>query len=108
MTLLSVPAFASASIDVDTKEMISLGEDVTASEFADFFNKFKGLALFVSGLCTITALIFFIISLTKLSTSAGNDAARSKAIHGILYSGISLALFGGISVVVGVAWNMIG
>lgn len=91
----------------DLTERPSLGEDVSASEFTDFFQKFKGLGVAATGICTLTSLLFFIISLTKLSTSAGNDRARATALKGLLYSGIALALFGGATVIIGIFWNAI-
>ena len=83
----------------------SLGKPIEATDFSDFFQNFKKLGIAISGLCTMTSLMHFIISLTKLSASAGNDRARSTAIKGVLFSGVALALFGGITTVVAVFWN---
>lgn len=104
--LFAVPAHA-ATITVPGGQVASLGSAPTSADFGNFFKNVKVIGTSVGGICAITALIFFIISIAKLSTSAGNDMQRSKAIKGILYSGISLALFGGITVVAGIFWNLI-
>lgn len=96
-----------ASITIPGNEMPSIGSPPNASELSGFFGGFKAIGTAISGICAVTALIFFVISITKLSTSAGNDMQRSRAIKGIFYSGISLALFGGITVVAGIFWNIL-
>ena len=50
----------------------------------------------------------FLISVTKLAASAGNPIARQRALAGILFSGVALALFGGAWVVVSFFWNFLG
>ena len=84
----------------------SLDDDVTVGEFAEYFSSLRGLGTIISGICTMIALIAFIINLTKLSASAGNDRARSTAMKGVLFSGIGLSLFGGITLIIGVFWNI--
>lgn len=103
-TLVSAQA---STITIPGGSVTSLSEAPTASELAGFFSGFKMIGTVVSGLCTITALIFFVINLARLSTSVGNDMQRSRALKGILFSGISIALFGGITVVVSIFWNAI-
>lgn len=100
--------FAQAStITIPGGAVISLSEPPRASELSGFFSSFKMMGTIVSGLCTITALIFFVINLARLSTSVGNDMQRFRALKGILFSGLSLALFGCITVVVSIFWNAI-
>lgn len=96
-----------STITIPGGSVTSLGEAPTSAELTPFFKGFKTIGTAVSGICAITSLIFFVISVARLSTSAGNDMMRSRALKGILISGISLALFGGITVVVGIFWNAI-
>lgn len=85
----------------------SLGDKVELSDFATSITSFKTLAMGLAGICAITCIIYFFISVTKLSTSAGNQMMRRKAIRGLLISGIGLMLFGGGSVVLGIMWGML-
>lgn len=105
--LFSTITAHASTITIPGGTVKSLGEAPDASELSGFFSGFKTIGTAISGICAITALIFFIINLTKFSTSAGNDMLRSRALKGLLFSGVSLALFGGITVVVGVFWNAI-
>lgn len=104
---MSFATIVQADIQLQFDERPSFGKEVDASDFTVFFHSFKGLALAISGICAITAMIFFAISLAKLSASAGNDQARTRAMRGVLFSGAALILFGGASVLVGIFWNII-
>ena len=104
---LTLPAQPlAANIDIEAP-IHSLSEPITTAEFTEFFGRYKEICLTVSGVCTLIGLVSFIRAATKLSTSAGNDRARTEAIKGLLVSGASLALFGGISTIVGVFWNFL-
>lgn len=96
-----------STITIPGGQIVSLAEAPSASEVTSFFKGLKVIGTAISGICTITAMIFFVINLTRLSTSAGNDFQRTRALKGILFSGISLALFGGITVVVSIFWNFV-
>ncbi len=85
----------------------SLGEKISLSDFVSTIANYKSVAIAISGICAITCLILFFISVTKLSVSSGNPAERSNAIKGILFSGIGLAFFGGATIIIGIAWNIL-
>lgn len=59
--------------------------------------KYKGLLVFISGIGTITAAIFFVIYITKLGASAGNPMQRHHAVVGLIWSGVSIALLGSVA-----------
>lgn len=67
----------------------------------------REVAQVITTICTIICFVAFLISVTKLATSAGNPQARQRALSGILVSGIALALFGGAWVVVSFFWNFL-
>lgn len=67
----------------------------------------EGVAGTIVSVCTVVSLVAFLISVTKLATSAGNPAARQRAIQGILFSGVALALFGGAWTVVTFFWDFL-
>lgn len=85
----------------------SLAAPVTTAEFAEFFHSYKTLCLGLSGLCTLVGLVSFVRAVSKLSLSAGNEHKRAEAVKSLLISGVSLGLFGGISTVVGIFWNLL-
>lgn len=88
------------------KEYVSLREPLTMSELSGFFIRYKGMiriVMIISLVCTITS---FGINLTRLSASAGNDMMRAKAVKGLFYSGIGIVLFGGATVIMGMAFGL--
>ena len=58
------------------------------------------------GLAAITSLVGFLWQIAKLGIAGDNQVERSKALKGILFSGISLALFGGLTTVLTFIWNV--
>ena len=86
----------------------SLGDKIELSDFAKTIGNFKTIAVALCGICAITCIIIFFVSVTRLSASAGNEHNRSRAMLGILLSGVGLMFFGGASVLIGIAWNMLG
>ena len=98
-----LPAYAISIRD----DGFSLDKPIEVSDFEGFFKRFKEVGIIICGICTLTSLIFFIISLTKLSVSAGNERGRADALKGVLFSGASLVVFGGASTIIGIFWNAI-
>ena len=96
-----------AGVLVGGNPQVSLGQRVSANEFSQFLTNYKGLALAISCICAITSIIMLVVSISRLSVSAGNEQLRRKAWGGIILSGIALALIVGISVVVGVFWHIL-
>ena len=75
--------------------------------FATVISQYRAIAVAITGILTITMLIFMLIQFTKLGASGDNEMARKKAIMGILTTGIATALLGGATIVVGFFWNVL-
>lgn len=86
---------------------ISSSENGKALQLGDVVNKYKGVAVVITSILTITMFIFMLIQFMKLGASGDNDSARRKAIVGILTTGIATALFGGASIIIGFFWNFL-
>ena len=71
-------------------------------------DKYKSIATALTGVLTITMFIFMLIQFSKLSAAGDNEMARKKATMGILTTGISVALLGSATIVVGFFWNALG
>lgn len=97
------------TITITPGNQVSLSGTDWQVGLAGVISKYKGVAQGILAICTVTALIFLIISIAKLSASSVDSMpmARRKASVGILVSGIALALFGGLSVVVGFFWSFL-
>jgi len=112
---LGTPALASEGFGLDTnipslgKPLFDEAGNMDASSNAavqEVLGRYRKIGSFVFGFCTVTALLFFIFNITKLSMSAGNDMARNRALKGLLYSGLALSLFGGSSIIFSIAVNL--
>ena len=90
------------------KQTHSLADDVTMEDFEGAIKVLKSIGSAVCTVCTLVALTFLIINITKLATSAGNEHGRTSAIHGILWSFISFSLFGMGAVLLSGFWNLLG
>lgn len=102
-------AGTNGTITITPGTQVSIGGTDWRTGLAEIVVKYKGIAQVILGLCTITALVLFILSIARLSTSAVDSMpmARKKAATSILISGIALALFGSLTTVVGFFWNFI-
>lgn len=70
-------------------------------------DKSKDIARTVTSILTIISFVCLLFWVSKLAMSAGNPQSRKIALTGILFSGVSLALFGGSWVVVSFFWNVL-
>jgi len=85
----------------------TIATSTTTGGLNGFIEKYKGL---ISGLCavlTVTMIGFFALNITKLGASGDNEMARKKAIQGIMFSAIATVLFGGMSIFIGLFWNVL-
>lgn len=72
-----------------------------------FIAKYKSLISGLCGVLTITMIGFFALNITKLGAAGDNDMSRKKATQGLLFSAIAVVLFGGMSVFIGLFWNVL-
>ncbi len=105
VSVLAQPAQAVSSI-LTNNSFHSLKDPVKLTEMSDFFIRFKGMIRIVMIIALLTTIVSFAISLTRLSASGGNEQLRAKALKGLLFSGIGIILFGGASVILGLAFGL--
>lgn len=100
---------ANGTITIKPGHQVSIGGTDWRSGLTDIIDKYKGVAQGILAICAITSLVCFIWAITRLGSSTLDSAphARKQAIMGLLVSGIALALFGGLSVVVAFFWNFL-
>lgn len=79
--------------------------DITTA--GDLVNKTKVIVQIITGCCTAIAIGALVVNIGKMAISSGNDSNRKKAQTGILWSGIALAAFGGLTAVVTFFWNFL-
>lgn len=60
-----------------------------------------------SGIATLTMVALFVVNLMKLGNSKGNPQARQKAITALIFTGISTALVGSITLATTLFYNFV-
>lgn len=88
--------------------VISLGglEDTDKDVFFNkVFNEYRGIVMFISGIGTISMILFFILNFINLGKSQGNPQERQKAISGLIISGIASAGLGSVTMIVAIFFN---
>lgn len=79
------------------------------AEKDNFFNtvlsEYRGVVMFISGIGTISMILFFILNFINLGKSQGNPQERQKAISGLIISGIASAGLGSVTMIVAIFFN---
>lgn len=69
--------------------------------------KYRGIIVGVAGFGLATMVLVFIINVMRLAGSSGNPQARSNAMVALLFSGVSAALLGAVTLIVGIFYKAI-
>ena len=88
--------------------VLQLG-DLAGANKDNFFNtvltEYRGVVMFISGIGTISMILFFILNFINLGKSQGNPQERQKAISGLIISGIASAGLGSVTMIVALFFN---
>ncbi len=118
MAFTPIVSFAGGAEDINVSMSSNGGINVSSGEY-DFdsedgasvwdllFGKLRGIVTGISGIATIVMVAMFVVNLTKLGASSGNDNARSKAITGLLLTGIAAIGLGSLSLFFGFFYNVL-
>ena len=80
----------------------------TADEFFEkVLNEYRDAIVFVSGIGTLSMILFFILNFIKLGNSQGNPQERQKAITGLIFAGIATACLGSVTLVAGMFYGLL-
>lgn len=82
------------TVNIRTDILQNMGEGL-----AEFLNEYQTVVRIFYAFVLITVIIIMIINVTKLAKAGDNPQKRSEAIHGILITGICLAILGSIGFV---------
>lgn len=92
--------------DVTENSFKNAGDEVKAIN--TILGEYRLLITFGSAVVSFTMIGIFIVNLMKLGNSRGNPQARSKAITGLIFTGIATALAGSVTVIAGLFYNFLG
>lgn len=85
-----------------------IGTDEGKMDFNQVLSKYKYIVMAFTGILTITMFAAMIYMFSKLGIAGDNEAARRKAIGGILTTGIATALLGSSTIIIGFFYSSLG
>lgn len=117
INLLSLNVFANNILDTSKLDEFSFDEgDNNADDKVDMrfrikksidndsfwdiiYREYKDIITGISGLITMTFVVFFIKNIVAMSVNSDNPSERKKASIGLLWTGLGLALTSGLTIV---------
>lgn len=95
---------------------VTMGEDGTiktnfdnnktkSDTWSRIFNEYKVIIVGVSGVLTLTFVLFFLKNIAGVAANAENPVKRKDAITACIWTGIAAAFCGSILTVTGLFWN---
>lgn len=113
MPIAETTAFASSPFDENFDVNIGpngvnvTGQTDSTSAWRTLLDKYKNVITIVSAIAAVTFVIFFIMNFLKLGASADNPQARSRALSGLLWTGLGAAGLGAVSIIMGIFYNVL-
>lgn len=100
--------FDDFDVNIDENgEVVVDSEATQQGAWTTLIEKYKNFIVGFSGIAAVTMVAAFILQFMKLGTTAGNPSERSKAVSGILWTGIAAALLGAVSLITGIFYGFI-
>ena len=99
------------NIQISTSDNGAITGGLAKKEKKQVLNKilteYRGIVTFISGIGTLSMIMFFIMNFIALGNSKGNPQERQKAIHGLIVSGVATAGLGSVTLITGLFYNML-
>lgn len=95
--------------NVSIVQMEELKKESTKSQsraWNKFFEKYKGLLVGISGVCTLTFVLLFLISFARIGKSSNNSQERSKAASALLWLLIAAIGFGSLTFIMSLGFGL--
>lgn len=99
----------SNGVHVNPGSMVSVAGDDYKTGFDNAIFSMKTLAQFLVGICAIFCIVCFCRSIVKMNIAGatGHVLDDKGAVMGLLLSGVGIALFGGLELLVSFAWDFL-
>lgn len=97
------------SVKVDDAGKITYGGDLANKDrgqsWTDLIARYRFFIAGISGIGAVSMILFFIINFMKLGATSANPQERSRAIMGLVFSGLAAAGLGAVTFIVGIFFN---
>ena len=98
-----------STVEVDSDGRVTYGGDLATgsdgSSWTQLISKYRFFIAGVSGIGAVSMILFFIINFMKLGATSSNPQERSRAIMGLVFSGLAAAGLGAVTFIVGIFFN---
>lgn len=100
--------FDDFDVDINQSGDLSVKSEAdTKGAWGTLISKYKNFIVGIAGVGAVTMVVLFIIQFLKLGASAGNPQERSRALKGVLWTGIAAAGLGAVALITGIFYNAI-
>lgn len=100
-----------STVTVNKDGSINYGGDLATgadgSSWTKLISKYRFFIAGISGIGAVSMILFFIINFMKLGATSANPQERSRAIMGLVFSGIAAAGLGAVTFIVGIFFNAV-
>ena len=88
---------------------VEMGGFTSHSEsWTNFLGKYKNFIVGIAGVGAVTMVALFIRQFIKLGSTADNPMERSRALQGVLWTGIAAAALGAVAIITGFFYHAFG
>lgn len=98
-----------STVTVTSDGTVTYGGDLATgadgSAWTKLISKYRFFIAGVSGIGAVSMILFFIINFVKLGATSSNPQERSRAIMGLVFSGLAAAGLGAVTFIVGIFFN---
>lgn len=81
-------------------------KDINVESWMGILSQYKNMATIFFAFAATTMVLSFILQISKLGTAASNPAEKSRAQKGLLWTGISAGILGGLTLVMHIFIDM--
>lgn len=103
---------SSSTVSVNSSGEVTYGGDLATgsdgSSWTKLIAKYRFFIAGVSGVGAVSMILFFIMNFMKLGATSANPQERSRAIMGLVFSGLAAAGLGAVTFIVGIFFNALG
>lgn len=100
---------AGSTVEIDSEGRITYSGDLATgadgSAWTRLISKYRYFIAGISGIGTVSMILFFIINFVKLGAQSTNPQERSRAIMGLVFTGLAAAGLGAVTFIVGIFFN---
>lgn len=98
-----------STVEISSDGTITYGGDLATgadgSAWTKLIEKYRFFIAGISGIGAVSMILFFVINFVKLGATSSNPQERSRAIMGLVFSGLAAAGLGAVTFIVGIFFN---